>query len=445
MITNGREMVTSVWLPGATGSGPFEVASSWATAFEAKFPEADFTLSSVGSGAAQAAMWGEIDCVEKPVDDVCDQNEIDRTVWGMGDAPLNPNVYVSYPEEDFQQFPACAGAVAVVYSNEVTKGSEIDLKLTFDVLAAIFNQSISFWDDDRLVALNPEHELPHIEITVIVREDSSGQTNIFTDALGFNVETWPKEAIGKRPDWPLEDIGPYDSIQQLYNRTGDVPNSFSADGKTGVSLGMIRVPYSIGYMEFGYASSLSDFLSMASLMEPEIPGTFVSPTAESVNTTMDALVSTLDKETLDLNLATETLATEGAYPMAGYAYIYLKKNPEAFTSCYQAWLLCQFVEFAYTDPLARELAQQEGWIVPPGSVVTKALARLDDVMCFDTENGKTQVIAARGYIPIPYRVVEETDYLLIGTISGAAFIIVGVLVCQWRDRRRHTGDHLWQV
>lgn len=45
-------------LPGAGGSGPLETIIDWGAAFEAKYPKVDLSISSVGSGATQSALWG---------------------------------------------------------------------------------------------------------------------------------------------------------------------------------------------------------------------------------------------------------------------------------------------------------------------------------------------------------------------------------------------------
>ena len=102
-------------LPGATGSGPFRVAEGWATAFSALYPEAEITLTWVGSGVTRSALWGEIDCDTKPVKALCSDgasssnDEVGSTICGLGDAPIGDNVYQKHPPLRLQQLPACAG------------------------------------------------------------------------------------------------------------------------------------------------------------------------------------------------------------------------------------------------------------------------------------------------------------------------------------------------
>ena len=469
LISHGATTETKkIFLPGATGSGPYDVANAWATAFEAKYPEAHVTLSSVGSGAAQKALWGDIDCENKPIDALCDESvwgttpegeTSEETVWGLGDAPIQSSIYEDHPEPQLQQFPACSGAVAVVYSNEVIgEDSTEPLQLTFELISGIFNQSIVYWDDPFLQAANPHLDLPHETISVVVRSDSSGQSSIITDALGYNVESWPLEAVGKLPSWPLRELSNpsarLDFCSDLHHEDvitennitihvdpAELPTSFSADGKAGVSLGMLRVPYSIGYMEIGSVGRLSDFLSLAEIGQD---GNFVPPDADSLRSTMDGLSDGLHPDTLELNLARADTPL-GGYPIAGYAYWYVKKNHTAYDDCYQAWLMCKFVEWSYTDPQAAELALAHDWVVPPESVVRVALEKLNDVMCRKTENGQSVVIRALDYTPPPYRVQQSIDVTMVSTITAAAFVVLVVILIHVVTKRRMKGDHIWKV
>jgi phosphate transport system substrate-binding protein len=59
----------------------------------------------------------------------------------------------------------------------VVNGFEPDrLRLTGEVLAAIFAGDIQRWDDARIAALNPGLSLPARRIVRVVRGDKSGST-----------------------------------------------------------------------------------------------------------------------------------------------------------------------------------------------------------------------------------------------------------------------------
>lgn len=444
-----------LWLPGATGSGPAQVLGAWITAFRVQYPEARLTISSVGSGSAQKALWGDIDCVGRPVDDICSQDKVQQTVWGMGDAPIDRKWYAPHADLQLQQLPACAGAVAIVYGREgLNEDVTGPLRLDFETLSGMLNQTILYWDDDAIVKLNPAHELPHERISAVVRSDSSGQTSIVTDALDYQVASWPDEAVGKKPDWPLGNLTDPLEFSRKAEKCVDqdideesVTNTqhYEGPGKRGVSLGMIRVPYSLGYMEVGYADSLSDFLSRAQLGSSERG--FVEASSESLQLTMGGLADQLDPETLELNLARAD-TPPGGYPVAGYAYFYLKRNEAAYESCHHAWMLCQFVKWCFTDPKAAILAEQNGWVVPPQVVVNVTLSRLEQVMCTDTEASPPRVIPALSYVPIAYREAaqEESNLLLVLLIVAIVVVILAALAFREVEKRRHSQtDVVWKV
>lgn len=425
-----------VWLPGATGSGPYDVAKAWAAAFVAKYPEADITFTSIGSGSTQKALVGDIDCVKRPIEAVCAQSTVTETIWGLGDAPIDPKYYNEYASLRLQQFPACAGAVSVMYSNEV---KETNLNLSFDVLAGIVNQTIRYWDDDRIQALNGNEVLPHERISVVVRKDSSGQTNILTDALDHNVPNWPDEAVGKNPQWPFGKASDSSGRSVCSVDTKNASLGFSGFGKNGVALGMLRVPYSIGYMEMGFAGRFKDFLSQAHMESS--PGLFVDASEDSLRATMDGLSEQLDQDSLGLNLARSDTPM-GGYPISGYAYWYLKQNGTLFDNCYQAWLLCKFVEWSYSDPQAAMLALENGWVVPPDSVATMALQRLQEVQCIDDESHPPKTISALSYTPLPYREKRTFNSLWV-VLPLCAILIIIVLV--WARIEKRKADNIWRV
>jgi phosphate transport system substrate-binding protein len=394
------------------------VAEGWATAFSALYPEAEITLTSVGSGAAMSALWGDIDCDTKPVQALCSDDassmndELGSTIWGLGDAPIGDHIYPEHPLLRLQQLPACAGAALVVYSNDVT-GSLLErdnedsaLRLSFDVIAGIFNSSIPMWDDPKINEINPHLILPHEPISVVVRSDKSGQSAIFTEAIQFNVPEWPKEAVGSLPQWRLSDLAPVrDYSPSCHNNetsiTPDQRLHFKADGKQGVALGILRIPYSIGYIELGYYSELLDFISQAHVSTKTYPTNFTAATNDSIRRTMDSLSEELDDTTLGVHLD-DYEQVEGGFPITGFAYWYVSKSPTVYQDCYQAWLLCKFIEWSYTDLYASEIAMASGWITPPQSMVELALQKLKEVQCLDDETGT--VISALRYIPEKYQV-----------------------------------------
>ena len=470
----GKPVPGSVPLPGATGGGPFDVVSEWATAFQAMYPEAAFTMTSVGSGNAQRALWGDVECPDDTDDNnansnnnnnyivaLCENNNNatstpKRTIWGMGDAPFADSVYREHPSFQFQQFPAVAGAVVVAHSLKIISNipqgdeEEPDLRLSYHALAGIYRGDILFWDDPILQEINPQYTLPHRPITVIVRADSSGQTDILTKSIQSHVlenqtttDAWPDSAVGKLPQWPLTDdflpLDQYDPFNVCMRNTttttlDDASNLFDSatanlslqdnplvdhyavDGTDSVGLALLRIPYAIGYLEFGrYQDGLNQVLSDVHLSCTN--GAFVAASAGSIRKTMQ--VTTLDSDTLQSELSHGR--APGGYAAAGWAYWYLGKDASAFDSCYQAWLLVKFIQWAYTDTQAAQIAERNGWITPPPSIVQIALERLDDVQC---RNEEGLVVHVTEYLPEPYQI----DYHYLGGVRIFSMVMGAIVI-----------------
>ena len=115
-----------IWVPGASG---LEFTSSWAAAFGVLYPEADLTMTNIGSAATQQALVGQINCFQNPIEAICSRNSIEETLWGFGDLSLYEGHIINdgqrtLQEQSIQQLPAAASAVATVYSQDVTGGSD---------------------------------------------------------------------------------------------------------------------------------------------------------------------------------------------------------------------------------------------------------------------------------------------------------------------------------
>lgn len=68
------------------------------------------------------------------------------------------------------------------------------LKLTGAVLARIFLDQITKWNDPAITALNPGVGLPDAYITVVHRSDGSGTTYIFSNYLSAVSPAWARRS-----------------------------------------------------------------------------------------------------------------------------------------------------------------------------------------------------------------------------------------------------------
>ena len=469
------------YLPGASGSGPFEAVRDFIAAFEAKYPEADLSVSSVGSGAAQSALWGEVNCEKKPVEGLCIQRDsppaATKTLWGMGGGTIDSEHYKEHVDRGLQQLPALGGPILVTYSKDLTGDlgavTSQPLNMSFATVAGIFNNTIVRWNDPSIqrdnpgIIASPDYELPDDRITVVVRSDKSGMSQTFTEAIKHSNPDWPERGVGKTPEWPLvnlthssESAVERSQCTELDNDDSANPTNFEAlnykaDGQTGIGISLLRRPFSVGYLELGYFSSLQQFVAQAHISSPAHPDMFVPATVETLKTTMGGLADRLEPETLSLTLVDQDTPL-GGYPISRYVYWYAKKDAREYKNCYQAWLVYKFIHWTYTDPLAEEIANTHGWVVPPDPVVNKALEKLNEMQCFDVkdnnENGGNEErtpIFTMDYIPPPYREEEEDDSnltaIVVPTLVAALCLFAAIGGYAYVGHKQKVADAMWKV
>ncbi len=185
--------------------------------------------------------------------------------------------------------PMVGGAIAIGYSLE-----GVDTLITTpEILAGIFSDTITKWDDPAIAAANPGVTLPSDSIVAFHRSDESGTTDNFTKYLAANV-----------PDiWTFE-VG----------KAWTAPGGQGAKGSDGVAAAIKSTPNSIGYIELSFIQSQS--LQAA---EVDNGGGPVAPTAETAATTLDSSEITGSGD--DLILAVDyTETTAGAYPIVLVTY-----------------------------------------------------------------------------------------------------------------------------
>ena len=86
---------------------------------------------------------------------------------------------------DVIQLPLFISGVAVLYN---FPGLSLDLpplNVSLKLMVDIYSENVKNWRDPSILALNPKltNILPNMNITRYVRQDSSGSSQLFTDAL----------------------------------------------------------------------------------------------------------------------------------------------------------------------------------------------------------------------------------------------------------------------
>ena len=127
------------------------------------------------------------------------------------------------------------------------------LRLSRSVLAAIFEGSITFWDDSQIKELNPRASLPHEQIVIVSRADVSIENAILTEALAASSNSLAKH-IGRsahKPRWcegkhtltfESEDMGVVCETEE-----GQQMRLLYASDSAGVERLVRRTSFSLGY------------------------------------------------------------------------------------------------------------------------------------------------------------------------------------------------------
>lgn len=164
-------------LTGIGASSQESAMTSWIAGYQGVQSGVTVEYSPDGSGAGRenlisgAAMFAGSDAY---LDD--EEREAVKATCGPGGA-LNIPVYIS--------------PVAIPYN---LPGVDT-LNLKPEVLAQIFDQKISNWNDPAIAADNPDATLPDLAITVVNRSDESGTTENFMEYLSAAApDAWTYEA-----------------------------------------------------------------------------------------------------------------------------------------------------------------------------------------------------------------------------------------------------------
>ena len=198
------------------------------------------------------------------------------------------------------QIPETLGGVAIFYN---IPGVMQSLNLTGTVLASIFDQNITKWNDPQITALNPGVTLPNDNIVVVHRSDGSGTTFALTTYFSKIDHGWAKAiGVGTFVDFP------------------NTPNpELSAKGSGGVAALVNETQYSIGYADSYYA--LSNRLTTAAIQNSA--GAFLEPTLATISAAAAAFSTQLQT---NATFSITDAPGANSYPISTFTYLLVFAN-----------------------------------------------------------------------------------------------------------------------
>jgi len=316
---------------GATFLNP--LMQRWAYEFQSQKGYFGVDYQSIGSGQGIAKLK------DQAVDFGASDGPLKRTDWETLRNVRGGVIHI----------PVTIGADVAAYNVP----SVTELRLTQELVLAIFDGTVKKWNDQRLVELNPALKDIDKEILVAYRADRSGTTFVWTDFLGkVSHDKYPTDFSFKVPD-----------------SEGDKRRFIGAKGNEGVTETIKKTPYSIGYIELSYA--ILNNLAHASIQNKA--GSFVKATPESVQ---EAVQSVLEAVTLPdpkddwskVSMLRLEPPSVGAYPVISFSYllVYVENPPEKANALREfiTWVLVEGQKYA---------AEVQGYIPMPSRAVELSL------------------------------------------------------------------------
>jgi phosphate transport system substrate-binding protein len=233
---------------------------------------------------------------------------------GGSDAPLHDN---SSTQPRMLSIPIAVSAQQVDFN--VPEFHDASLRLSGPVLAAIYDGTLTVWDDPRIAGLNPTLHLPHHRIVPIRRADNSVDTYLFTEYLASTTPSWERTVhYGLRVTWPAIDV------------------ALAERGNAGVVELCKEVPYSLAYVGVSLLGpTQAGGLGIASLQDRD--GEFVQPTPKTIALAADTRAAAV---ATDDDLSIVYVGGRNAYPIVNleYAIVRLRQPDSGVASAVRGFL-----------------------------------------------------------------------------------------------------------
>ncbi|MEM2053344.1 MAG: phosphate ABC transporter substrate-binding protein PstS [Thermoplasmata archaeon] len=220
-------------------------------------------------------------------------------IIGASDTYMADSLISQHP--DMLNIPILISSQYIAYN--LPGLNNVHLVLSGPVIAGIYNNTIQYWDDQKIKDLNPNVTLPHQRIIPVYRSDGSGDTAMFTSFLSKSCEWWNKTVgWGTSVNWPTN------------------PASHGAIGNAGIISFMKSNPYTISYIAMTYTNQINGSLGIAALINKA--GYAILPSTQTV---MNAASQYLNQIPSDGRISITFAPGQNSYPIATFEYLIVKK------------------------------------------------------------------------------------------------------------------------
>jgi phosphate transport system substrate-binding protein len=314
-------------LRGAGSTFSAALYKQWIATYHQEHPQVSITYDAVGSGeGVRRFVAGSVD-------------------FGATDVALSDREAAEISRGAIM-VASTAGMVVLAYNVPGLRG---ELKLPRDVYPGILSGQIRRWDDPRIQTANPGVSLPHLNIVVVARQDSSGTTYALTNHLAAISLAWREQGlgVGRLVEWPA--------------------GAMLASGNEGVASRIKISEGSIGYVEYGFAKRLG--LPMAVLQNKA--GMFVLP--DDI-TGQQSLAEASPKTPAGLNQSIVDPSGANAYPIVTFSWLLLYRK---YDDPQKGPAMRDFVAWGLSSGQA--FSQKLGYLPLPGEVAASGKQALGNI------------------------------------------------------------------
>ncbi|WP_293783450.1 phosphate ABC transporter substrate-binding protein PstS [uncultured Aeromicrobium sp.] len=282
-------------LNGAGASSQQAAVSAWQQGFQTENPDVTVNYDPIGSGGGREQFLdGGVSFAGS--DAYLDDEELAQAQERCNDS-------------DVVSIPVYVSPIAVIYN---LPGVD-NLQLSPQTIGAIFEGTITTWNDPAIAEENPDADLPDSAITPVHRSDDSGTTENFTEYLEATSEgSWSAGAV---ESWPIQ-------------------GGEAANGTSGVVAAVESGEGTIGYAD---ASQAGDLGKVAVKVGEE----YVGPTEDAAARVLDTAEEVEGRAETDFALNIDRTTSEsGVYPIVLVSYQIACQTYEDSTEAelVKAWL-----------------------------------------------------------------------------------------------------------
>jgi len=317
-------------LVGAGSSAVGAAQEVWIAEIQIANPDLTVTYDPTGSGAGRETFLGG-------------GSDFAGTDRAFNDEEIAAGGFAACAEgSGVVQLPLYISPIAVIFQLEGVS----ELNMSADVIAGIFAEQISNWNDPAIAALNEGVDLPDLAITPVHRSDDSGTTDNFTDYLAQAAPSvWTFEADGV---WPLE--------------SGE-----AAQGTSGVVDAVTNGTGTIGYADASRAGDLGT-------VSVQIGDEFVPFSPEAAAAIVDASPFIEGRPDFDLSIELDRTPDSAAYPVVLVAYLVAC---ETYLDAAQAELVKAYFTYMASDEGQAAAAAGAGSAPISASLFERVTAAID--------------------------------------------------------------------